>query len=153
MERHFTATAYILHEDKVLLLLHPKLGKWIPPGGHVEANESPPEAARREVQEETGLEIAFIREENIWIKRWNAESFERPYMCLVENIPEHKGVAAHQHLDFIYLAKPIGNTEPVSEDPIRWMTLEEVEAMECDVEIFGETQETVATLLGVGARG
>ncbi|MCP5504752.1 MAG: NUDIX domain-containing protein [Chlamydiales bacterium] len=147
MKRHFTTTVYLLKGDQVLLLLHPKLNKWLPPGGHIEANESPPMAARREVLEETGLEFIFIHEENVWIDRWNAKSFERPYLCLMEEIPEHNGVPAHQHMDFIYLGKPIGNQAPVSEDPLRWFTLEEIEALRDDEEIFVETKEVLRTLL------
>eukprot|EP01067_Filipodium_phascolosomae_P008533 Filipodium_phascolosomae@DN7291_c0_g1_i1.p1 len=151
MERHFTSTVYILHENRVLLLFHPKLQKWLPPGGHIEKNESPPEAARREVKEEAGLEISFCKQENIWIKRWNATSFERPYMCLVEEIPQHKETPAHQHLDLIYVACPSGDPTPKSPDPIQYFSLEEVEAMEKDVVIFEETQETIRSLLTMGA--
>ena len=147
MERHFTTSVYIIFEKKVLLLFHPKLKKWLPPGGHIEKNESPLDAARREVLEETGLEITFIKQENIWVDRWNAKSFERPYMCMVEEIPMHKNVPAHQHLDFIYLAEPYGSPSPVSDDPIRYFTLDEVEKLEGDAEIFIETQETIRNLL------
>lgn len=147
MERHFTTTVYLLHEDQVLLLYHPKLKKWLPPGGHIEENESPPDVARREVKEETGLEFVFIQEEHIWIDRWNVKSFERPFLCLMEEIPEHKGVPAHQHMDLIYTGVPVGNTEPVSVDPCKWFTLEEVEAFKGDVEIFEETKEVLRTLI------
>ncbi|MCB1110842.1 MAG: NUDIX domain-containing protein [Chlamydiia bacterium] len=147
MERHFTTSVYIIHEQQVLLLLHPKLKKWLPPGGHIEANESPPEAARREVKEETGLEIAWIKQENIWIQRWNAVSFERPYLCLIEEIPEYKNTPAHQHLDFIYLAEPVGDPTPLSCDPIRYFSLSEVDALESDVDIFAETQEVIHSFL------
>lgn len=145
--KHFTTSIYILHEEKVLLLFHPKLKKWLPPGGHIEENESPPDAARREVMEEVGLEIAFIKQENLWIDRWNAKSFERPYMCLIEEIPEHKGTPAHQHLDLIYLAEPVGDPTPSGDDQPRYFTLEEVLELESDVEIFAETQETLTSLL------
>ena len=60
MERQFTATLYIFFEGKTLLHCHPKLGKWVPPGGHLEPNETPPEAAIREAKEETGLDVAIL---------------------------------------------------------------------------------------------
>lgn len=111
MERHFTATTYIFHEGKVLLHLHPKLQKWLPPGGHIEANETPPEAAIRETREETGLDIVFIEQENIWLHSANAVSFVRPFCCLLESIPLNKMVPAHEHMDMIYLAKPSATTD------------------------------------------
>ena len=57
MKRQFTATVYILEKDKVLLIHHRKLQKWLPPGGHMDPNETPAEAACREAFEETGLKI------------------------------------------------------------------------------------------------
>ena len=36
-------------------------GKWIGPGGHLLENESPEECVRREVREETGLEMYDLR--------------------------------------------------------------------------------------------
>ncbi len=32
----FTASVYVVYENKVLLHKHKKLGVWLPPGGHVE---------------------------------------------------------------------------------------------------------------------
>lgn len=144
MQREFTATCYIIDNQKVLLIYHKKLSKWLPPGGHMEPNEIPPEAARREVKEETGLDIEFIPQENVWIERWNASSFERPYLCLLEEIPQYRDRPAHQHVDFIYIGRPIGGIQ--SEDA-RWFTLEEIEAMQGDQEIFEETQQTIRHLL------
>lgn len=40
-EKHFTALALILHDKKVLLVKHLKLGVWLYPGGHVENDENP----------------------------------------------------------------------------------------------------------------
>ena len=145
MEKHFTATTYILSSDQVLLLFHKKLQKWLPPGGHLEANETPPEGAKREVLEETGLEIEWIRQENLRIDRWNAKSIERPYLCLLENIPAHGNVPEHQHIDFIYVARPVSGT--LIQDPmVRWFSLNEVMALAPDQEIFIETRETISHL-------
>ena len=55
-----TVLVYALHEGEVLLMhrnKEPNLGLWIAPGGKVEVGESPHEAARREMAEETGLEV------------------------------------------------------------------------------------------------
>lgn len=143
MEKHFTATAYILDQNKILLIQHPKLGKWLPPGGHLEENETPPECAKRETLEETGLEITLIRQENLWLNFWNATSIERPYLCLLENIPAHGDKPAHQHIDMIFLALPIGGSLLPS---ARWFTLEEIERMADDEEIFAETKTTIRHL-------
>lgn len=153
--RQFTATAYILEENRVLLHLHKKLGKWLPPGGHLEENETPPECAIREAKEETGLRIALIQDERLWITNWNAASFERPFLCLLENIPPYKDQPAHQHIDFIYLGRPIGGSlapETNASCGLRWFTLEEVLAMIPDDEIFAETQVTIQAIFSYIAR-
>jgi 8-oxo-dGTP pyrophosphatase MutT (NUDIX family) len=150
VDKHFTATAYIIQDGKVLLIFHHKLQKWLPPGGHIELNETPPEAAKREVREETGLEVEIIKQENVWQNNWNANSFERPFMCLLENVPPHKDVPAHQHMDLIYVARPAGGQEfhhLVEKGELRWFSLDEVLAMESDVAIFEETQSTIKHLL------
>lgn len=150
MKRHFTATAYIIEFNKVLLLFHKKLNKWLPPGGHLEVNETPEEAVLREVKEETGLEVDLICDEQILINQWNAKSFPRPYMCLLENIPAYGKEEAHQHMDMIYLAKPRKKQNIPSthqHETLRWFSLEEVEKLESDKDIFYETKQTLRRIL------
>lgn len=55
---HLTASALVLDAagERGLLLEHPKLGRWLQPGGHLEWDASLAAAALREVREETGLE-------------------------------------------------------------------------------------------------
>lgn len=55
---HLTASALILSPDgNSILLVHNRgLGRWLQPGGHMEAGEFPLQTARREVAEEVGLE-------------------------------------------------------------------------------------------------
>lgn len=146
LERQFTASVYIIDQEKVLLIYHKKLKKWLPPGGHLDPNEIPPECAKREAKEETGLDVEIISQENIWIDRWNAKSFERPFLCLLEEIPEHNGVAAHQHLDMVYLAYKIGGNEEENlfeTDGMRWFNLDEIEKLQSNIEIFDETKDVL----------
>jgi 8-oxo-dGTP diphosphatase len=55
------AAAVVIHEGRVLLIRRgqpPDAGEWSIPGGAVELGESVEDALRREIREETGLEIA-----------------------------------------------------------------------------------------------
>lgn len=152
MLRQFTAGAYILSEGRVLLIFHHKIQKWLPPGGHVEPNEMPCETAKREAFEETGIEIEIFSDEHIWIERWNANSFPRPFLCLLEEIPAYKDQPAHQHVDYIYLAKPVGGFENPNLKEVgglRWFSLDEVELLTNDEEIFEETKKVIRSIFNL----
>ncbi len=144
MERHFTVTVYIFYQGKILLHRHAKYGKWLPPGGHVESNETFPEAARREVKEETGLDIEFFEQENLKIEAANATSFPRPFLCLLEEIPPHKETPAHQHMDMIYLAKPINNRLPKNLNEFSWFRRDQLH--EIENELFPDVKEVISLL-------
>lgn len=142
--KEFVSSVYILDNQKVLLIFHNKLKKWLPPGGHLEANETPSEAVKREAFEETGLEIGLFLQENVWVQKWNATSLARPYLCLLEDVPPFKDQPAHQHIDFVYLGFPLKGDikeNPEESQGLRWFTLDEIEALERDEDVFAETQE------------
>lgn len=142
MKRQFVSTCYLIREEKFLLHFHKKHGKWLPPGGHLEENETPPEAARREVLEETGLEIAFILQENLWYDEWNGRSIERPFACLLEQIPARKNEPAHEHIDFIFIAQPVRGSLTQG----KWFSLDEVLALKAHEEVFLDTQLMIQKL-------
>lgn len=61
----YTAGGILIHKGKVLLVKHKKLGIWLNPGGHIDEDELPHEAAEREFFEETGIRVkAFDFNEN-----------------------------------------------------------------------------------------
>ena len=97
--RHFTATA-VVHDarGRVLLLHHKQFGRWMCPGGHMEPNEPPHEAALREVLEETGLRVSFLPNgEHIEMTETRAEVLPTPFCVL-----EYQVASDHTHVDFVY---------------------------------------------------
>jgi ADP-ribose pyrophosphatase YjhB (NUDIX family) len=56
----FTVEAFVVYEDRVLLIYHKQLHKWLPLGGHIELDEDPEQALFREIREESGLEVDIL---------------------------------------------------------------------------------------------
>jgi 8-oxo-dGTP diphosphatase len=48
------------YDGAVLLVVHRNAGLWLPPGGHLEDDEHPESAARRELTEELGLDGSVV---------------------------------------------------------------------------------------------
>jgi hypothetical protein len=68
----------------------------------------------------------------------------------LEEIPEYGTVSQHQHMDFIYVAKPLNNESAANYQEIedmRWFTLEEVEALKSDIDIFDETKKVIQKII------
>lgn len=93
---HITASAIVIESNKILMIYHPFLKKWLQPGGHVEQAEMPLETAKRELLEETG----FLARLHPW-----HETYLIPFDIDIHLIPinEKKGEKAHLHYDFRYL--------------------------------------------------
>ncbi|MBM01339.1 MAG: DNA mismatch repair protein MutT [Chloroflexi bacterium] len=106
--KHFTATAFVLHpdQDKILLHWHKKVMEWLPPGGHIEKNESPEEAVVREVREESGLSIKLFSNKSIFKNIGDIKELEKPESLLLEPIDDPKE-GKHFHIDMIYFAEAI----------------------------------------------
>lgn len=98
--RDFTVATFVIHQSKVLLLWHRKLQMWLPPGGHVDPNELPDEAAVREVQEEAGLDVILLSQPAL-PPIPGPRQLARPEGIQLENIS-----LGHQHIDLIYFARP-----------------------------------------------
>ena len=99
--RHFTATVYLVHDDDVLLHEHDRLDMWLPPGGHIDRDELPHEAAIRETEEETGLSFDLLQEAP-GPRSDSVRPIPQPATILLEDINVHGDEVGHQHIDFIY---------------------------------------------------
>ena len=83
--------AVIYSGDKIFLMQSPKWdNQWLIPGGHVEKGETVEQCVKREVKEETGLNVSDL--ELITVSTGAPDSFEREaefiylnYRCKAEN--------------------------------------------------------------------
>lgn len=93
---HFTASAFVCcaRGQRVLLVHHRKLGRWLQPGGHPEVGDANLlETARRELVEETGVEPSRLLLEGL-------------FDVDVHEIPATPREPPHRHYDvrFAFLA-------------------------------------------------
>jgi len=99
--RHFVATVYVVADGATALHEHDELDMWLPPGGHIDRDELPHEAAVREVREETGLAVDLVAPEGN-IESETVRSIPQPQQFLLEDINVSDGEVGHQHIDFIF---------------------------------------------------
>lgn len=134
LTRDFTVAVFVVHSGHVLLHPHPKLGIWLPPGGHIDAPELPDEAAVREVREESGLEIELIGERGIELDAPGIpEQLVRPAGIQLEDI--HPG---HQHIDLVYFAQVLDASQeelPEVLPPMRWLQASELAEVGVNAEV------------------
>jgi len=104
-KKHFTATGVILFNNKILVKWHKKLKVWLPPGGHIEENETPEEALIREIKEEVDIDVKIFENKNYNLETDEVKLINNPYCILYEPILEHGNI--HYHIDFIYCCFPI----------------------------------------------
>ena len=113
MKRHLTATAFVVWEGRTLLTWHRKLGMWLPPGGHVEADEDPAQAAVREALEESGLPVRIVD------ARTYPFEIPRPLPAPVAVLEEDIDLPGdfHQHIDHIYFTEALEPPDDFSACP------------------------------------
>ncbi|HRH93866.1 MAG TPA: NUDIX domain-containing protein [Candidatus Peribacteria bacterium] len=158
MQRHFTATAFIIDSKRrTLLLWHKRLQRWMPAGGHIDADETPEAAAQRECKEETGLDVEIVGEEQADLFAADPSEgymLKKPIAMLLEHIPAcpERNEPAHEHMDFLFIARPLDETQaariaPDESEKMRWFTKDEVAALDPKTEIFSNVQRYILVSL------
>lgn len=119
VEGHLTASALVLDAagQRVLLLHHRKLGKWLQMGGHCDGDANLAGVALREAREESGIDQLELASGIVDLD--------------IHQIPARPGEPAHLHLDTRYFvvapegARAVGNHES---NALRWFELDQARA-------------------------
>jgi len=110
---------YARRDGRLLVIRHRRLDTWLPVGGELEEGETPLEAARRELREESGLEGTFVT-------LAGAVDGEPPGLLGYE---EHQAGSKGLHMNFVFVADvPAGaEVRPNHEfGEWRWVDAEEL---------------------------
>lgn len=127
---HITASALVVSQgaDHVLLTLHPKVGRWLQLGGHLEVDDATVlEAAVREVIEECGIDAGMISAHPLRLDR-------HPVPCGRDAAGNPLG---SEHLDVQFLVVVPDAVEPTisaESDDLRWFDHRELPPIDASVQ-------------------
>jgi 8-oxo-dGTP pyrophosphatase MutT (NUDIX family) len=155
MIKHATAGAFVFcrsagGEWRLGLVAHPRLGRWMVPGGHVEGDECQAEAAVREVEEETGLSgVRLLEVPAPGLPGGFPGTHVRvplPWWIIEQQVPADNHLAEpHVHIDHQYVAV-VDVSEPlrVGAHPFAWYGRGQVAGLA----MFEDSRLLAASLFG-----
>jgi 8-oxo-dGTP diphosphatase len=125
----FTVGIFIIYENKILMVNHPRYGLWLAPGGHIELDEDPDQALFREIEEETGYKPDEVE---VLSTKPDIQSGERYFKSLFtpNYMDVHEANAPHRHIALVYFLKAKHGENRMSDEhtEAKWFSLGELES-------------------------
>ncbi|MEK6842189.1 MAG: NUDIX domain-containing protein [Nanoarchaeota archaeon] len=123
-DKCWVTVIYLIRKDgRVLLHWNKNMDTWIPIGGHIDFGETPEEAIKREVAEETGIDFDFFPETEIL----GNSRIVKPFKIQMDAVPHH-----NLHMTFVFVGKckPHDNRETTDEnEKLKWFSEKEIRDM------------------------
>lgn len=150
MIRHATASVCVFSPRPggwhIGLISHPRLGRMMMPGGHVEAAESAAEAAIREVAEEAGLAVGLLPAPAAPLPGgYRPHRVPQPWWIVEYAVPPDGQLGVpHIHVDHLYLAVT-SQSQPARQPahPFGWYAAADLASLE----MFDDARILAGTLL------
>ncbi len=123
----FTVAIFVVHQDRLLLIHHRALDKWLPLGGHIELDEDPEAAALREAREESGLEVELVGERPPTTGPGTRALLAPRFLDI------HRINPTHEHIGMIYWARARHGDVTLAATEhhhIRWCTRADLDRLE-----------------------
>ncbi|MBN1386724.1 NUDIX domain-containing protein [Candidatus Woesearchaeota archaeon] len=114
---------HLIHDNKLLLIHHKKLDMWLPPGGHIDKDETPDDTLIREFKEEVNLDIEILNRNDVDPAGNIISQLALPFYCNVHSVGDHA------HSCSFYLCRALKNEIKKKDDEVndfRWFTKEEL---------------------------
>ncbi len=127
----FASLAYIVHNSKVLLVEHKKIGRWLPVGGHIDPGENPEMALFREIWEESGLKKVKIIGDKPIAKHDKGTFLFTP--AFVDFFEHEKKKEYGKILGFIYILKAYSDKVVLNKNEhndIKWFSVSDLDKKE-----------------------
>ncbi len=132
--------AVICHQEHLVFIRRdkePSKGRWTFPGGAVELGESLEDAVRREVLEETGLQVELGEVATV----------------LAHVVRDERGGVRYHYIIVDYFARPVGGVlQPGSDvSDARWVGLDDLDGLEMTAKAGELARELLAGMAHTGA--
>lgn len=124
MKTDLVVNGYLIDNNKVLLIHHGKLDIWIPVGGHIEKDETPDNALKREIKEETNLDVEILNQGDLLVEGNVKENLATPFCVNIHSVGDH------DHCAFYYVCRVINPNELKINKELknaRWFTKNELD--------------------------